>query len=438
MSYQGKILRFVDARDRTHLIFNHYNPNLSQAQVHAEIKSSFGLDYKFGSENEMATVFNSGGVLTEISAQYSPQQLLTTFGEVEHPDLPQRNAADPLTAEDVRIVLYTNLEPPYSNTVVATQDPNGPPRGGRYFKTNFSRIDDANIAENRAHRNKWDGYGESTGSEVRYVVSNTSPQQISVNNNNNVNDSNIAFTNGTEIADTGVTGSALDNTPKAYFYVYSRIGSEFLDSNFTQDENRVYQLVKPHLIGGPVVATTTQELEQQVVDRFQVYDASFVEINRLITSLTNAIGSNTTNGSALQRIQSLETLTAAGGVIMTDIGTRATSAELNAATDTLNNSITTVNSNIGKVSGVIHEMNESLHNYYNYEWTKWSPPPVVDKKLTASGSISMIELASIQTRKNRKRQVQDDTQKMMKDVKADIVKLAKINNTVLELLNDNL
>ena len=67
MSYQGKILLFNDAKKRTHLIFNHYDQDQTQQEIHAQIKNQFGLDYKFGTENEMTSVYDSGSVLTEIS-----------------------------------------------------------------------------------------------------------------------------------------------------------------------------------------------------------------------------------------------------------------------------------------------------------------------------------------------------------------------------------
>ena len=423
MSYAGKVLLFNDNNDRTHLIFNHYDPDLTQDQIFAEIEDKFELVYKFGSENELDSVYNSGNVLTEISDDYTPEDLMALFGENSHPDV-TLTPGETLDATDVRVILYTKMEPPYGNVPAAQTGVAGENRGGRYFKTNYSLSDPLDANSDRVHQNVWDGYNP-----VRYVITNTNPISIPINPTTNVSDTQIAFTNVNERSDTTGTASILDAKPKSIFYVFSRGTDEFLKDNFALDENRIYQLVKPYLIGGPVVATTTQELEQQVLDNFAIYDVSFAELSRQIQELKDkdiALDAEITG------------LKATDGTLQNNIDTKESSVDAQQARDVLQNNINVVVSDIGKISGVISEMSKTQHNYYNYEWTKWSPPPVVDETLSSTGSITMIQLADVQSRENRKRQIKNDTAEMMKDVKADIVKLAKINSTVLELLNDNL
>ena len=420
MSYQGKILLFNDSRNRTHLIFNHHDPNMTQIQIHNEIKNLFGLDYKFGSGDEMATVYNSGNVLTEICAANTPQQMLTLFGEVSHPDVVK---ATPLVASDVRIILYTKLEPPYGNTVATQGAPGDKPRGGRYYKTNYALSDPMTGASNRVHSNNWDG-----STMVRYSVSNTAETQIAQNPNISISDTQLAFTNVNERSDTGGQASSIDAKPKSIFYVYSRIGNEFLRDNFNQDSNRVYNLVKPYLIGGDVVATTTQELEQAVLTQQETTDNSFNLINDLISNLQQS--TTDLNGEISDLKQDDQ------DIIQTQ-NLKETIANVSSKEGALQDQINTINENIESISKVISATNTTLHNFYNYQWTNWSPPSVIDNTLKQDGSISMVQLATVQSRVNN-RQAMEDTAAMLKNVRSDIVKLAKINTTVLELLNDDL
>jgi hypothetical protein len=422
MSYPGKILLFNDANDRNHLIFNHYNPDLTQDQIHAEILSQFGLQYKFGNEQDMGLVYDNGNVLTEISSVYTPDQLLNEFNETPHPDVPATIPPSPITAADLRVILYTKMEPPYGNTpAIQTVGSN---RGGRYFKTNYSLSVALTANSDRVHQNTWDGYNP-----VRYVITNTNPQSIAINPTTNVSDTQLSFTNVNERSDQTAASSILDEKPKAIFYVYSRGSDEFLQSNFAQDTNRVYQLVKPYLIGGPIIATTTQELEDTVLDKFDNYDISFAEIARQIKALQD---------KDIDLDGEISDLKQADGTLQSNINTKKSDSDATEDKAELQGNIDVVNVNLAKISVVCSAISNTQHNFYNYEWTNWSAPISVDKTLNSSSEIIMIEMANIQERATRKRQIINDTAKMMKNVKSDIVKLAKINSTVLELLNENL
>lgn len=426
MSYQGKILLFNDAKKRTHLIFNHYDQDQTQQEIHAQIKNQFGLDYKFGTENEMTSVYDSGSVLTEISDKNTPEQLLTKFDELSHQNVASSVQADSptnLTGADVRVILYTKMEPPYGNTPAA-QNQNGiPPRGGRYYKTNYALSTPTDEASDRAHSNNWDGYNP-----VRYVITNTQPVSIAQNPNANINDTKLAFLNTNENRDATGTGSSIDLMPKSIFYVYSRTGDEFLTANFATDANRVYQKVKPYLIGGDVVATTTLELEQTVQTSLATIDSSFNKVDVLINDLT-------TKDIELDR--EITNLKAEDAGLQVDIDTRETKVNVASQKTELQDQINGLSANIQSISSVVAKISAAQHNFYNYEWYDWARPPTIDE--TKEGSdVVMVGLSNIQSRVERKRRVVEDTTSMVKNIKADIAKLAKINSTVLELLNGDL
>jgi hypothetical protein len=424
MSYQGKILLFNDAKKRTHLIFNHYDHGMSQSQIHTQIKNQFGLDYKFGTENEMASVYDSGSVLTEISDKNTPEQLLKQFDELSHPDVAssvQANSPTDLTGTDVRVILYTKMEPPYG-AGVAAQNQNGiPPKGGRYYKTNYALTIPTNKDSDRAHSNNWDGYNP-----VRYVITNTSPVSIAQNLTSNINDTKLAVLGSNE--NKAASGSILDLMPKSIFYVYSRTGDEFLTANFATDANRVYQKVKPYLIGGDVVATTTLELEQTVQTSLAIIDSSFNKVDVLIKDLTK---------KDIELDREITNLKAEDAELQVDIDTRETKVNVASQKTELQDQINSLSENIQSISSVVAKISAAQHNFYNYEWYDWARPPTIDEKKEGS-DVVMVELSNIQSRVERKRRVVEDTTSMVKNIKADIAKLAKINSTVLELLNGDL
>lgn len=430
MSYQGKILLFNDANNRAHLIFNHYDHGMSQNQIHAQIKNQFGLDYKFGTENEMASVYDSGNVLTEISVENTPEQLLKKFDELSHPNVPssvQANSPRDLIGADVRVILYTKMEPPYSETSPASpapQNPNGiPPRGGRYYKTNYALSIPTEPASDRVHSNNWDGYNP-----VRYVITNTSPVSIAQNLTTNIDDTKLAVLGSNENRDATGTESKIDLMPKSIFYVYSRTGDEFLTANFETDANRVYQKVKPYLIGPHVVATTTLELEKTVQTSLATIDSSFNKVDVLINNLK-------TKDSALDG--EITNLKKRDFDLQVDINTRETKVNVASQKTELQDQINDLSANIQSISRVVAKISAAQHNFYNYEWYNWARPPTIDET-KKGGNVVMVGLSNIQSRVERKRRVVEDTASMVKNIKADIAKLAKINSTVLELLNGDL
>lgn len=192
--YKGKILKYIDSKNRVHLIFNHYDENLTQADIHTEIESKFGLKYKLDKTNTAKSFFSTtdttqggrynndgdelyrftqtGGInlTTKINNQtaITPQQLLNIFqndgqeskhinmeatladGTTVNPQKLTGNAGDyavgsnnTLTAEKVHMVIFSNMEPPITGGAAAAQPANGH-AGGRFFITNYA-YDDTGI-----------------------------------------------------------------------------------------------------------------------------------------------------------------------------------------------------------------------------------------------------------------------------------------------------
>ena len=108
--YKGKILKYIDSRNRVHLIFNHYDESLTQSEIHTEIENQFGLKYKLDKTNTAKTFFSTtdttqggrynndgdelyrftqtGGInlTTKVNNQtvITPQQLLNIFQNEGH------------------------------------------------------------------------------------------------------------------------------------------------------------------------------------------------------------------------------------------------------------------------------------------------------------------------------------------------------------------
>ena len=186
--YKGKILKYIDSRNRVHLIFNHYDESLTQSEIHTVIESQFGLKYKLDKTNTAKTFFSTtdttqggrynndgdelyrftqtGGINlnTKVNNQteITPQQLLNIFQnegqESKHVNMENTLADgttansqkltgdagnyavgsnDTLTAEKVHMVLFSNIEPPITGGV-ANQPGTDGHAGGRFFITNYA------------------------------------------------------------------------------------------------------------------------------------------------------------------------------------------------------------------------------------------------------------------------------------------------------------
>ena len=136
--YKGRCFRFVDSKNWTYLIFNHYDSYSTTKEINDEIAKHFDLSYSFPEANgALETTFKNGNVLKEIADKYTPTELIKLFPSDDEPRV---------SPELLRIVMYTNVEPREAKD-------DGWKGGGRYMLSNLNW----NLSETEySHADKWD------------------------------------------------------------------------------------------------------------------------------------------------------------------------------------------------------------------------------------------------------------------------------------------
>ena len=84
--YKGRCLRFVDSKNWTYLIFNHYDSYSTTKEITDEIAHHFDLSYSFPEANgSLAATFKNGNVLKELADKYKPSELAKLFPSSQEP-----------------------------------------------------------------------------------------------------------------------------------------------------------------------------------------------------------------------------------------------------------------------------------------------------------------------------------------------------------------
>ena len=511
--YKGKILKYIDSRNRVHLIFNHYDESMTQQQIHDEIESQFGLKYKLDKTNTAKTFFSTtdttqggrynndgdelyrftqtGGInlTTKINNQtaITPQQLLNIFQndgqELKHINMEDTledgttansqkltgengnyavGSSNTLTAEKVHMVVFSNMEPPITNTA-ATQPVDGH-AGGRFFITNYAYDDTAGVTDFVHSNVNWGKHGYN----IQNNAAGTNLAELPFGDNRTVATSAVSVTTdlimhrsttdaiySTELSTATPTLTIPDadgnivplnqqeqvgiigQKPKCYFYMYTKEGDDMLVNNFDKEQNRLHLLVKPYLINPvSVVATTTEGLEAKVDNNNVANIAARKIISDNLSALKQQFDNLVLGMTAGTTIKALEDRdTALNNAIDTKEGATAASNARNTIDDKANS-----NSNkLQKHAEVIEAMSKTQNNYYNFEWTVWEKPIRVAVSKDSNNIITNLEKDLPQARvdnNNRKREL--STESEVSKLREDINKLTIINKSLIEIISEKL
>ena len=493
--YKGKILKYIDSRKRVHLIFNHYDETKTQKEIHDDIESSFGLKYKLDKTNTLKTYFSTqetgdltgdnrynadgdelyrftkvGGLDAEKknnSTAITPQGLLDVFGETTHVNLEPENDLklpaqlgmeyeknNTLTADKVHLVLFSNIEPPIADGVVATPPPGGH-AGGRYYITNWSYDDQ--LGQFLHGKNVWGKHGyvitngpapnlstlpEGSGGAVPDVEKTSDVLMTRMTGDavysTELSTATPGINNGVDLVDPTETQGLIGKKPKCYFYMYTREGDDMLEENFNKEQNRLHLLVKPYLIN-PVsnVATTTEGLEAKVNNNNIANNAARKIISENLDTLKtrfDALVANMPDGTTIKSLQDTDT------TLQNNINTKADNTTAIAARDNIDQNTKSNLAKLQKHAEVIEEMNKTQNNYYNFEWTAWKKPIKISVERDDNKVITKLEKNEPQLRldvaTNRTRQLKSESE--ISKLKDDINKLTLINKSLIEIISEKI
>jgi len=325
--YKGRCFRFVDSKNWTYLIFNHYDSYSTTKEINDEIAKHFDLSYSFPEANgALETTFKNGNVLKEIADKYTPTELIKLFPSDDEPRV---------SPELLRIVMYTNVEPREAKD-------DGWKGGGRYMLSNLNW----NLSETEYnHSDKWDNRGP------RYVELGTQ-----------------GYDGRLDISERAPASAPLerDLMPKSYFYIYSHYENWSKDQ-FNKPEQRAHKAIKSYMINPPIDPIKPEaELEtatQTEVDALKSKDSA---IDANLKSVEKSIDNN--------RIF-IDELKAKNVVLQSNIDTvEKKRVNLQNNVEVLQKENLETKKDVIDVHKIIKQVVETQKHNYNFEWSAWKAP----------------------------------------------------------------
>ncbi len=378
--YKGRCLRFVDSKNWTYLVFNHYDSYSTTKQITDEIANYFDLSYSFPEANgSLSATFKNGNVLKELADKYKPSELSKLFPSSQEPRI---------SPELLRSVIFSNIEPREA------QD-DGWKGGGRYYISNLNW----NLAETEFnHADSWDKRGTEYlvlggggGYEGRLDISERAPASAPLER---------------------------DLMPKSYYYVYSHYENWSKDQ-FNKPEQRVHKILKSYMLNPPIdpikpesiLETATQTEVDALKSKDSAIDANIKSVEESIENNRKFIDELKSKDKTLQL--NIDTLDKKRINVVNNV-------------DVLQKENLETKKEVLDVHKIIKQVVETQKHNYNFEWSAWEAP--IRLKENENGSVQMAK-----NRENSKKRV-SKVENDVAELKMRLSTLADINGELVRVI----
>lgn len=378
--YKGRCFRFVDSKNWTYLIFNHYDSYSTTKEINDEIAKHFDLSYSFPEANgALETTFKNGNVLKEIANRYSPSELINLFPSDDEPRV---------SPELLRIVMYTNVEPREARD-------EGWRGGGRYVLSNLSWN---SVESEYNHSDNWDNRGPkyvelgTQGYDGRLDISERAPSTASLEK---------------------------DLMSKSYFYIYSSY-EDWSRELFNKPEQRVHKAIKPYMINPPIdpikpeteLETATQTEVDALKSKDSAIDANLKSVEKSIENNRAFIDELKEKNIVLQ--SNIDTVEKKRVILENNV-------------EVLQKEHLDTKKDLLEVNKIIKNVVETQRHNYNFEWSAWNPP--IRLKENENGIVQVAKNREQSTKRYSK--VENDVTELkmrlntLSDINTELVKVIK-------------